>query len=228
MPSLDPATQESLIRGDVHPDDAPPGYQEVARLLRAVRETPPVAPLPNEHEIVAAMAARVTSGAVHPRRQGMRSDSKRTFARAKLVAVLVAGSLVAMTGLAFAGVLPGPAQRIASNVLSKIGITVPGPDDHAGTPLGGPSPSVAVPTPTLHGKGAGISNLARTTPAKGVNKGAVISTAASNGKSQAGQHGQATSHPSPAPPAGGSGGSTTGATHSGGHSSEGSGNSAGH
>ena len=40
-----------------------------------------------------------------------------------------------------------------------------------------------------HGKGTEISTLARTTTATGRDKGAVISTAASGGKSHAGQHG---------------------------------------
>jgi hypothetical protein len=74
------------------------------------------------------------------------------------------------------------------------------------------------------GKGHGpeISKLARTTDAKGVDKGAQISTAASGGKSHAGRHGSAgggthpshpthpahPSHPSrPDHPSGGNGGS---------------------
>ena len=42
-----------------------------------------------------------------------------------------------------------------------------------------------------HSHGSQISTLATTTTARGVDKGAIISTAASGGKSKAGQHGKA-------------------------------------
>jgi hypothetical protein len=57
-------------------------------------------------------------------------------------------------------------------VLHKVGISVPGNEDH--------------PAST----GQEISNIATTTSSIGVAKGAEISTAASGGKSQAGQHGR--------------------------------------
>jgi hypothetical protein len=92
---------------------------------------------------------------------------------------------------------------MASSMLAKAGITVPGPDDAAGVHpqiRGTSSPDDAVgvrngPTSTEAeggGKGAEISDLATTTDLTGIDKGAAISTAASEGKSRAGQHGQAT------------------------------------
>jgi hypothetical protein len=87
-------------------------------------------------------------------------------------------------------------------VLARIGVTVPGPNAHSAQhadtrgrshPTQTQAPE-AQPTahPSAHGKGAEISQLARTTTATGVAKGAEISTLASGGKSQAGQHGSST------------------------------------
>ena len=52
------------------------------------------------------------------------------FFRAKVAGLVVAGTLVGSTGLAFAGVLPDAAQNAAATVLSKVGITIPAADDH--------------------------------------------------------------------------------------------------
>jgi hypothetical protein len=85
--------------------------------------------------------------------------------------------------------LPGAAQGVASDMLDHLGLQVGTPNDHAGThPDGSPSgPSSDSPT---SGQGSSISDLARNTAATGVDKGAVVSIAASGGQSQAGQHGQ--------------------------------------
>ena len=50
------------------------------------------------------------------------------------IAVVVAGGAVATAGgLAYAGSLPGAAQGVAGTMLTAAGVTVPGPDQHAGT-----------------------------------------------------------------------------------------------
>jgi hypothetical protein len=94
--------------------------------------------------------------------------------RIRLVAVVAAGTLLGTGGLAAAGSLPDPAQDIVADALARVGVALPGGSDE---------PVEAAST------GAAISQLATTTEATGVDKGAVISTEASGGMSQAGQHG---------------------------------------
>ena len=100
-------------------------------------------------------------------------------------AALVAGALLAATAATATAALPDAAADAARTVLETLGISPP----NATTPSGAnerPSGSQAE-----NGKGAEISELALTTELEGVEKGAAISTAASDGKSQAGQHGNA-------------------------------------
>jgi hypothetical protein len=154
--------------------------------------------------------------------------------RFKLAGTAVAAALACTTGLAFAGSLPGAAQDAASSMLSKVGVTVPGPNEKAGTHpsvRGTSSPDVSVSnkaeendeTAADNGKGKGveISELATTTELAGVEKGAAISTLASGGKSRAGQQGEATADHGAA-----AGGAATADGASGGHSSAGMDNAA--
>ena len=154
--------------------------------------------------------------------------------RIKLAAALAVTALVGTTGLAFAGSLPGAAQDIASDMLAKAGVTVPGPNGNAGDhpSTRGTSSEHPGATPTSSGKGSEISNIAGS-DLTGLEKGAAVSTAASDGKSRAGQeHGA----PVETPNAGGnasadtardehsSQGPTKANDASGGHSSAGSAN----
>ena len=164
------------------------------------------------------------------------------------------GSVSLFTGLAAANALPGAAQSVASDVLSHLGVSVHDPNQHAGDHPdtrgnGAGLPAVPTTPTTGNGKGGDISQLAHTTPATGVDKGAAISTEASGGQSQAGQHGASATAPPAAPDAhapfstpnaGGTGtadtasggrsaqGTTNAATHSDGHSSAGSSNATNH
>jgi hypothetical protein len=98
------------------------------------------------------------------------------------VAVLMA-ALAAMSGMAHAGTLPGAAQSVASDMLSTLGVSVPGQNDHAGTHPDVRGTSSAAGSAA---SGSDVSTLARTTTATGRNKGAAISTLASDGKGHAG------------------------------------------
>ena len=162
------------------------------------------------------------------------------LSRPRISAALVAVALACSAGLASAGSLPGAAQDIASDMLAKVGISVPGPNDNARTHPSGRDTSAD--TPTDAGQGSMISELATTTELTGVEKGTTISTAASEGKSQAGQHGpgsgaaSASQAPVTTPNSGGTGtadtasdgksstGTSTANTASGGHSTAGSDN----
>jgi hypothetical protein len=107
-----------------------------------------------------------------------------------LAAAIVAGALMILPGLAAANVLPDPAQHAVSSVLDKVGISVPaGNEEHPSNPGGHPAST-----------GPEISRIATTTDATGVAKGAEISSIASGGQSQAGQHGKASDAPHGAPP----------------------------
>ena len=161
------------------------------------------------------------------------------LSRPRLTAAVLAAAFAASCGMASAGSLPGAAQDVASEMLAKVGITVPGANDAAGTRPDVRGNSTSHPSdPADVGKGSDISELATTTELTGIDKGAAISTAASGGKSRAGQQGSASGADVPVetPNGGGTGtadaasggnsstGTSTANTASGGHSSAGSGN----
>jgi len=165
--TIDEDTTDRLLAGRIDPDDAPPGYAGVARILQAAGSLPRSEHLSREAELVAA--AREVMGLRSP--PGGGAGGSPTRHRRLVVGLIVTGALVGIPGLAAANALPDPAQHAVSRVLHKVGISVPGNEDH--------------PAST----GQEISNIATTTSSIGVAKGAEISTAASGGKSQAGQHG---------------------------------------
>ena len=140
------------------------------------------------------------------------------LSRPRMTAAFVAVALACTAGLASAGSLPGAAQDIASAMLAKVGISVPGPNEHAGThpSVRGSSSDASSDAVTR----SDTAELATTTDLTGVDKGAAVSSAASDGKSQAGQHGSASggSAPVDTPNSGGTG---TADTASGGKSSQG-------
>jgi hypothetical protein len=217
---LDMETAERLLVRGLAPEDAPPRYAEVARLLKAASAQPAAHELAREAEVVAkvASAVRSSSNTHSPRRSFM----PFALSRPRITAALVAAALACTIGLASASALPGAAQDIASEMLAKVGVSVSGPNDNAGThpTVRGSSTTV---TPSDAGKGSDISDLATSTELSGVEKGAAISSAASEGKSRAGTQGSAAGGSAPVgtPNTGGTG---TADTASGGHSSAGSAN----
>jgi hypothetical protein len=208
---LDEDTIDRLLTGRIGPDDAPPGYSEVARVLTSAASTDLRDALAREADHVALAVASVGERApvssidARPRRT-------RRNRRLKVGGLVLVGAMVGSTGLASAGMFPDAAQDVFAAVLERVGISVPfgGPnDDHPAT------------------SGEEISEIATTTDATGVDKGAEISSVASGGMSQAGQHGTDGSGaggdgsgeaPVPVP---NSGGTDTGDVASGGDSAEG-------
>jgi hypothetical protein len=184
---LDLDTADRLLAGTVAPEDAPPGYADVARLLDLATAEPTHEDLGREAEMVALIAATVRSSSRTGLSSSWRPRMPVALSRSRVTAALVAAGLACSTGLAAAGALPGAAQQVASDMLAIVGISVPGPDEHADD-----HPSVRGKSmqehPTASGKRNEISELATTTELTGVEKGAAISTAASKGKSRAGQH----------------------------------------
>jgi len=218
---LDSDTADRLLAGSVAPEDAPPGYGRLVRLLEAASAEASSEELTWEPETVAAMTAALRSPVHRNVASSRRSFMPFAFSRPRLTAALVAAAFAASVGMASAGSLPGAAQDVASEMLAKVGITVPGANDSAGThpDVRGNSTSVPI-APADVGKGAEISELATTTDLTGVEKGAAVSTAASGGKSQAGQHGSASGGGAPVETPN-SGGTGTADTASGGKSSTG-------
>jgi hypothetical protein len=224
---LDRGTLDRLLAGGVDPDDAPPGYSEVARVLQAVVTAGDHDELVHEttHVALAMELLKKHSPASTP--SDGRSGKMLRSRRMRLGGLVVVGALVGSTGLAAAGVLPDAAQDAVSNVFDRVGITLPASGDHPAT------------------SGAEVSGIATTTDATGVDKGAEISSAASGGVSQAGQQGSAgagtssegaDAAPVPIPNEGGTGtadtasggasevGTSTANEENAGHSSSGSGN----
>jgi hypothetical protein len=224
LPSVDTQTAERLLSG-LPAADAPPAYATTAQALGVLRQDALDPELLGESQAVSQIAAATVSGPTTSRRSTM-----TRLRAAKIAAAAAAGVLSLSTGLAVAGALPGAASDVASDTLSTLGISTPGPNSHAGNHPNTRGSSAAhsttnpAATPPAGTKGDQISDLATSTNAVGVNKGAQISTAASNGQSQAGQHGTA---PTPGAPAGPSTGGTTIANQaSDGHSSAGAANGA--
>jgi hypothetical protein len=220
---LDANTADRLLAGLVAPEDAPPGYRGVATFLAAVADSSRADELSGESEAVALLAAVVRSSQIEITRPSRRSN----LSRLKLATAFVTVALAGTTGLAFAGSLPGAAQSIASDMLAKAGVTVPGPNSNAGDHpnVRGKSADAHVTSPSS-GKGSEISALATSTDLTGVAKGAAISTLASDGKSQAGQHGQAAAEHGEQAATASTKGKATAADASDGHSTAGAGNAA--
>jgi hypothetical protein len=229
------------------------GADSLASLMDALRVPGLDHELSHQAQSVAAFTAALGAADTvdRPRRNPVRSRRSR-FA---LSLALSGAALVATSGLAYAGALPGAAQDTANGVLAGLGVTVPEPNQHAGTHPDTRGNAAAAPghaatadtgtdatghTSSGKGKGAAISTLARTTTATGRDKGAIISATASGGKSHAGSPPDTAHHPTSASDQGGTGtadgasgghdshGSSTAQAASDGHSGAGSGNAGTH
>jgi hypothetical protein len=242
--SIDEGTVERILAGAMDRDDVPPAYRGVTVALDQLRSAPLHREAAGQWTAVALMVAAMAVAPderARPARSGGHA-SRRIAA----VSAAVVGSVSLFTGLAAANALPGAAQSVASHVLSHLGVDVNDPNAHSGdhpdvrgNSAGHPDTPPTSTPPATKGQGSDISQLAHTTTATGVDKGAEISTEASGGQSQAGQHGASATAPHPAPKAtppvstphsGGTGvdGATNAATHSDGHSAAGSTNAATH
>src|SRR5436309_246993 len=104
---LDQDTMDRLLTGTVDPDDAPPGYAEVARTLRTAGTAPTPAELAREGEAVAMIAGAVRSHsapAPHPSPRSSRMHPVRR--KVGIAALVLSGALGATIGLAAIGTLP--------------------------------------------------------------------------------------------------------------------------
>jgi hypothetical protein len=153
---LDGDTAERLLSGRLDPDDAPPGYAEVARLLRAAAAPADESELTGQAAAMNAFRARPrrveppgrparppTPGGVRGRRGGVRG--RVPGGRGRLVALALAG-VVAAAGL---GVWTAGGAPFSGEL---------------GSPSGGPSaggPGSETPGSGVNGAGAGAAGSLR-------------------------------------------------------------------
>jgi hypothetical protein len=189
----------------------PPAEDRLASLLAAAAAPTEPGPAPGESSALAAFRASVASPV--PRRSRMPNPRTTPF---RTAAAAAAGAGVLLTGgvAAATGSLPGAAQDTAREMLATVGVTVPGSDEHSDGDSDGRGASVEGPAhrpgdttgsgegdagdADESGQGEAVSELAKTTDATGVEKGAAISDMASDGTSQAGEHGAAEARQRPA------------------------------
>jgi hypothetical protein len=176
---------------------APAPDQRVAALLSAAAAPTEQGPVPGEEAAMAAFrAAHHTASSRRSRMFHRPRPLKIAAAAAMGTGVLLAGGLAPVAS----GSLPGAAQETAREMLSKFGVTVPGPDEHSSghTDERGKSAEAkqaagseggAEESADNQGKGDEVSELARNTDATGADKGAEISEFASEGRSHAGENG---------------------------------------
>jgi hypothetical protein len=152
MVPLDDDTAERLLAGRLHPEDAPPGYAEVARVLRAAAGPPSPEELADREAALAGFrAARDGPGLgraeVHLARAGLRrhpagvgarrpeARRRRASTRARLAALALAGVLIA------GGAWTGGGVWIADGALTALGLRSPSGGPSTGGPGSGASGS---------------------------------------------------------------------------------------
>jgi hypothetical protein len=192
-------TRKPLQPDDLLGSDDP----ALAALLAAAAAPADPGPLPGEAAALAAFRAAVTEPLPITGRRSHRPPPHKGHRSLRLAAAALTGSVVLAGGLAAAatGSLPGAAQQTAKDMLSKIGVTVPGPAGQAGEHpatrgKSGEAGRAGTDGQTTNpGKGSTVSDTATTTTETGVEKGAEISDTASDGKSKAGDKGSSKERP---------------------------------
>ena len=122
---------DALLDGRVVADDAPPGYQHVARLVHAAKAPATAGELAGEDHVVATLATAVggatgVSGAIHEGRRPVLTK----LLTAKMAAAAAAALLGGGAAAAATGSLPTSLQTGVSHGLSAVGISVPDPSAH--------------------------------------------------------------------------------------------------
>jgi hypothetical protein len=134
MVPLDDDTAERLLAGRLHPEDAPPGYAEVARVLQAAAGPPAREELAGEEDALAGFRAAGRGSTVTAGRRastGAGGRRRRTRVRASLVALALAGTLVV------GGVWLGGGVWTADGALTALGLRFPSGGPGTGGPGSG-------------------------------------------------------------------------------------------
>jgi hypothetical protein len=124
--SLDDDSASRLLQGLVHPDDAPPGYGSVARLLNAAG---PLAPVDEDAaaNTVSAMVEVIRASDPVPETSRRKSMIGKLLAGKAVAAIAVVG-LTASGAAAASGSLPDPVQNAVAGAVSHVGVDIPHPN----------------------------------------------------------------------------------------------------
>ena len=122
-----------------------------------------------------------------------------SYTHLKTAAAVVLGTGMLLTGgvaAAATGSLPGAVQDRVRDMLSHVGVSVPGSDDHSAghTDQSGSSEESGRSGSAgdeHRGHGGALSELAKSTDSRGVEHGSEVSGYASDGHSHTGEHGKA-------------------------------------
>jgi len=142
--ALEDETVERLLAGELSPDQAPPGYAEVAELLAAATAAPTHGELAGQAAALAELRA-VTRARRAPAqlRRAARPPRRRW---AGLAAVALVGALV--TGgaaVAATGQLPEPVRDVTRSILDTVGGTKSAAPTAPGPPASAPATRAAGP-----------------------------------------------------------------------------------
>ena len=116
----------------------PAGADPLAELLDTLR-SPGLDDELAEHERSVARIAAAVRAAGTVDNHGRTSMGSRRL-RLSLTAALAGALLAAMSGLAYAGALPGPAQGVASDVLNSVGVSLPASHNASAADAGSGAP----------------------------------------------------------------------------------------
>jgi hypothetical protein len=142
--ALDDSTVNALLTGAVEPDDAPPGYGPVARVLAAAASPPQTHETEAEAEQQIRSRFRATIGPQH-RPATARQPQRRTRVLAA-IALTTGGLLVGAGAAAASGNLPGPLQQLAHTSLAHLGVSIPDAGRAAEQPPGPTTTPAEEPT----------------------------------------------------------------------------------
>jgi hypothetical protein len=191
--ALDDEQADAIIEGAAT-EGIPDAYRSLAQVLSAARRPAVASDHSREEAAVVEMFRTIRHDSVPSWRSSMtRKLSVKTLVVASALTMVSAGA-------AAASGLPGAAQDTATAALAKIGITVPGTNDHSGDhpdTRGGSgdatlTPDVASSSSTLPAPADAIVAIATDSSNSGLDKGEAVSSLASNGHSRAGAD-----HPTP-------------------------------
>jgi hypothetical protein len=150
---LDEETVERLLAGDLPPDEAPPGYGEVAAVLAAMAAPPAADELAGREAALAELRRLHRARPAAAGRWAGRSGRRR---RVGLAAVVVVGALAAGGGAAAAtGHLPAPVRDVARTILGTVG-------GEPAAPTSGPGGAPASVTPDPDAGAAGAQGTGST------------------------------------------------------------------
>ena len=110
----------------------------LAALLDTLRAPGLDAELAGQERSVARIAAAVRAAGTVDHHGRASMGSRRL--RLSLTAALAGAVLAAMSGLAYAGALPGPAQGVASDVLDRVGVSLPASHNASAADAGSGTP----------------------------------------------------------------------------------------